>query len=116
MIAAHGSEVVPQIKPNWVDHALLPLWKSYKKLIEATLVETNIDELSEIAAVEACIKEFDQIDAGSYTFRYPTDTKGNQTDIPMNSIDLRHLHNVMEGIYLYLDATESVLDEHLNCT
>jgi len=116
MIAAHGLEVVPQIKPNWVDHALLPLWKSYKKLIEATLVETNIDELSEIAAVEACIKAFDQIDAGSYTFRYPIDTKGNQTDIPMNSIDLWHLLNVIEGIYLYLDATESVLDEHFNGT
>ena len=114
MIAAHGSEVVPQINPNWVGHALLPLWKSYKKLIEATLVETNIDELSEIAAVEVHIKVFDQIDVGSYTFRYPTDTKGNQIDIPMNSIDLCHLRNLMEGIYLYLDATESVLDEHFN--
>lgn len=114
MIAAHGSKVVPQIKPNWVDHTLLPLWKSYKRLVEATLVETSVDDLPEITAVEACIKEFDQIDAGSYTFRYPTDTKGNQTNIPLSSINLWHLRNVMEGIYLYLDATESVLDEHFN--
>lgn len=114
MIAAHGLEVVPQIKPNWVDHALLPLWNSYKKLIEATLVETSVDELPEITALEACMREFDHVDAGSYTFRYPTDTKGNQTDIPLSSIDLWHLRNIMEGIYLYLDATESALDEHLN--
>ena len=114
MIAAHGSKVVPQIKPNWVDHALPPLWKSYKRLIEATLVETSVDDLPEITAVEACIQEFDRIDAGSYTFRYPTDTKGNQTNIPLISIDLWHLRNVIEGIYLYLDATESVLNEHFN--
>ena len=114
MIAAHGSKVVPQIKPNWVDHTLLPLWKSYKRLIEATLVETSVDDLPEITAVEACIQQFNQIDEGSYTFRYPTDTEGNQTNIPLRSIDLWHLRNVMEGIYLYLDATESVLDEHFN--
>ena len=112
MIAAHGAEVVPPIKPNWVDHALVPLWKSYKKLIETTLVDTSVDDLSEIAAVDACIKEFDQVDANSYTFRYPTDTKGKQTDIPLSCIDLWHLRNVMEGIYLYLDATETVLDEY----
>lgn len=114
MIDAHGSKVVPQIKPNWVSHALLPLWKSYKRLVEATLVETRVDDFPEITAVEACIQEFDRIDAGSYTFRYPTDTEGNQTNIPLRSIDLWHLRNVMEGIYLYLDATESVLDEHFN--
>ena len=58
MIAAYGAEAVPPIKPNWEDHALLPLWKSYKRLIEATLVETSVDDLPEITAVESCIREY----------------------------------------------------------
>ena len=114
MIAMHGLQVQPQIKPNWIDHALLPLWKSYKKLIEATLIETTVDELPEINSIEACIKEFDHVDVGSYAFRYPTDTQGKQTDIPMKSIDFWHIRNTMEGIYLYFDATESVLEQYFN--
>lgn len=114
MIAEHGLQLDPQIKPDWVDHALTPLWTSYKKLIDATLLETTVDELPGVAAMEALIKEFDRVDVGSYTFRYPTDTKGVQTNIPMNSVDLRHLRNTMEGIHLYLDAAESALDQYFN--
>jgi hypothetical protein len=114
MIATYGLQVTPPIQPNWVAHALLPLWKSYKKLLETTLTETNVDQLSEVSAFESCIYEFDQVDPGSYTFRYPTDKKGVQTEIQLNSIDLYHLRKIMEGIYLYLDATETVLDEHFD--
>jgi len=102
MIAAHGSKVVPAIKPDWVHHTLPPLWRSYKKLVEATLTETCVDEFPEITAVESCIGEFSRVDSGSSTFRYPTDTKGNQSKFPLSSIDLLHLRNVMESIYLFL--------------
>ena len=114
MLAEHGSKITPEIKPNWVDHGLSPLWKSYKTLIAATLLETSIDELPEISAIEACIAEFDQVDAGSFTFRYPTDKMGKQIDIPLNSIDLWHLRNTIGGISLYLDASESVMSEHFD--
>jgi len=114
MLAVHGKQVVPKILPNWKDHGLLPLWRSYKKLIDATLSEISAIDLPEVIAVDACIEEFDRVDTGSYTFRYPTDKQGNQTDIPFGSIDLWHLQNVMEGIYLFFEASEAALDAHFD--
>jgi len=110
MIAVHGKQVVPEILPNWKDHQLPTLWRSYKELIDATFSAINAVDLPEVAAVEACIEEFNRVDAGSYTFRYPTDKQGNQIDIPLSSIDLRHLQGVMEGIYLFFEAGEAALD------
>ena len=114
MIAGYGMELNPQIKPNWTDHALLPLWKAYKRLIDTRLIDTKVDEISEIKIIEAHLEVFDNIDSGSYTFRYPTDTKGKQTEIPLSSIDLLHLRTIMDGIYLYLDAAETALHEHFD--
>jgi hypothetical protein len=114
MIEAHGSRAVPEIEPDWKHHDLQGLWKSYKRLIGLTLVEINTCDLPEVGAVEACIEEFDRIDAGSYTFRYPTDTKGKQTEIPFASIDLSHLRNMMEGLFAFLDAAEAELNAHFD--
>ena len=102
------------IKPNWNTHILKELWASYKQITYSTLSEAAVDEIPEILSIEACIDEMDSIDAGSYTFRYPTDKKGRQIDIPFSSIDLYHLRDIMEGIYSFLDANESALDAHFN--
>jgi hypothetical protein len=78
------------------------------------LSEATADEIPEILSIEACIDELDGVDTGSYTFRYPTDKKGRQSDIPFSSIDLYHFRDVMEGIYGFFDANESALDAHFN--
>ena len=111
-IADHGSSLTPEVKPDCSRHRLELLWKSYKKLIDAMLLESVADDLPEVVAVEACITEFDGVDAGSYAFRYPTDTKGKQIEIPLESIDLLHLRSAMEGLHLFFDANESALGEH----
>ena len=110
MINKYGSQVVTEIKPDWKSHSLQDLWKSYKIIVKSTLSEFNINDIPEVAAVGACILELNNIDAGSFTFRYPTDKDGKQTEIPFTSIDLSHLRNVMEGIYAFLDCTESELE------
>ncbi len=114
MIAGYGSRVAPEIRPDWESHCLQGLWQSYKTLIDATLFTINANDIPGLVAVETCIEEFDRVDAGSYTFRYPTDKNGKQTEIPFSSIDLFHLRKVMEGIYLFLDANESVLNAHFD--
>lgn len=75
----------------------------------ATLISTTIDEISEVAAVEACIDEFDEIDDG-YSFRFPTDSEGKHIEIPIPSVELRHLQKVMACLCAFFDANESVLD------
>lgn len=114
VIAKHGNDVEPSISSNWKKHPgkkhlLRPLWESCKKIMAATLVNTTVDEIPEIAAVEACINEFDEIDDG-YSFRFPTDAEGKPIEISIPSVDLQHLQEVMDCLYAFFDATESVLN------
>jgi len=37
MIAVHGKQVVPEILPNWKDHQLPTLWRSYKELVKSKI-------------------------------------------------------------------------------
>ena len=106
----YGGKVDPKIKLPF-RHEFKDLWPLYKRIICSVIIA---DEVPEISAVEACIYEFEKIDSGSYTFRYPTNKKGAQIDIPYNSIDLFHIQEVMEGIYNFLDCSEEVLDAHFN--
>jgi hypothetical protein len=116
VIAEYGPQMENSqaIEPNWNTHSLKELWTSYKQITNSTLCEVTADGIPEIMSIEACIDELDGIDSGSYTFRYPTDKRGHQIGIPFSSIDLYHLRDVMEGIYGFLDANESVLDAHFN--
>lgn len=116
VIAEYGPQMENNhvIEPNWNTHSLKELWTSYKQIINYTLSEAMVDEIPEFLSIKACIDELDGIDAGSYTFRYPTDKKGRQIDIPFNSIDLYHLRDVMDGVYGFLDANEAALDAHFN--
>ena len=110
MINEYGAQVVPEIKPDWKSHSLQELWNSYKIIVESTFSEININDIREVAAVETCILELDNIDARSFTFRYPTDKNGKQPEIPFTSIDLSNLRDVMGGIYAFLESAELALE------
>lgn len=112
IIARHGHGVEPPIEPIWTMHELGTLWKHCRSIMDAILVEITIDEMPEIRAMTSIIIEFERVDAGSYAFRFPTDTKGRQIEIPIDSIDLVHLRGVMEGVFTFLDASESALGLH----
>ncbi len=116
VINTHGSQVTtdPEIKPNWKSHKLKDLWIPYKRIIGSTLVASTVDDIPDLLAVEVCINEFEGIDHGSYTFRYPVDTDGRQMEIPFDSIDLYHLRDVVERLCNFFDATESSLHEHFS--
>ena len=112
VIAKHGDQVEPKIEPLY-RHELGPLWTRCKSVMQEALTEIVVGEVPEIQALECFINEFDTVDAGSYAFRYPTDTKGRTVDFPFESIDLVHLHRIMEGIYTFLDCNREVLNFHL---
>jgi hypothetical protein len=116
VIAEYGPQMenTRAIQPNWNTHSLKELWTSYKQITTFTLSKATADDIPEIVSIEACIHELDGIDSGSYTFRYPTDKKGKQINIPFSSIDLYHLRDVMEGIYCFFDANESALEAYFS--
>lgn len=116
VIETHGSQVMtgPKIKPNWSSHKLRDLWIPYRRIVDSIFLENTVDDIPDFLAVEACINEFEGIDPGSYTFRYPVEKDGRQMEIPFDSIDLYHLQDVMDRLCNFFDATESSLHEHFN--
>jgi len=60
------------------------------------------------------VADLDRVDAGSFTFRYPTDKKGDRslpTDV--EHINVRHVCERMQSIATFLDGIGEVLHAEL---
>jgi hypothetical protein len=114
VIAKHGEQVEPEIEPNWKSHKLGELWAHCKSIMQETLFETTVDDIPGVGALEGLINDFQGADMNSYSFRYPTDTKGKLVEFPFESIDLANLKCVMEGIYTFFDCNKEVLGMHFD--
>jgi hypothetical protein len=60
-------------------HTLLPFLPLLKRTFDAVdwTWELDIEGLQTFEEVEELLRDFDAVDVGSYTFRYPVDTQGN---------------------------------------
>lgn len=60
-------------------HSLLPFFPLLKQTFDAVgwTWDLDIEGLRTFEEVEALLRDFETVDIGSYTFRYPVDTKGN---------------------------------------
>lgn len=83
-------------------HDLWKLWTACKKV----MLEIGSDgETEGLIAVEAIVKEFNELDKGSFSFRYPTDRRGMTIRLPRIAFDLANIKNVMEAVdNLFLGA------------
>ena len=90
-------------------HNLWELWRVCKTVI-LELGSNGEDEA--LRAVEKVIKEFHDLDQGSFSFRYSTDKKGMVIPLPNVSIDLSNIKDVMEGVTNFFDGADAQLDVH----
>ncbi len=89
-------------------HDLPKLWKVARSFIEK-YSDGNHAEL--LDNTENLINQLDQIDPLSTAFRYPIDTKENESIIGVHRIDIQHLSEKMEGLYNALSASVDWLDD-----
>ena len=95
------------VPANHMHHNLLELWKVCKTVI----LELGSDgENDALQAVEKLVKEFHDLDHGSFSFRYSTDKKGMVIYLPNESIDLFNIKDVMEGVTNFFDGVDAQLD------
>lgn len=93
-------------------HNLLSLWRKVSPNIEQVWADSQTK--ADLEAIEDRLKELSNIDAGSYAFRYPEDTKGTPTLVGMRHINLRWLKNVVQAISNVLDGSSLGMGEYLN--
>ena len=92
-----------------MDHDLWQLWKACKSII----LEIGSDGENEaMRTVEQVVKDFHDLDKGSFAFRYSTDKKGIVISLPNVTFDLANIKDVMEGVNNLLTGADGQLDHY----
>lgn len=110
VIATYGRSA--GIMPNTKSHDLDVLWPVCRRVIEHF---DRTHDNPDLNAVEECVAEFAKIDAGSYTFRYPTNTKGEAIEIDLPPVDLVKLRETMEAIHNFFTGVDGYIDNAIGC-
>ncbi|QQZ28886.1 hypothetical protein HMY34_09035 [Thiothrix subterranea] len=90
-------------------HELLKVWdeldNKYSKLSEYIYPDYNFSPIEDRKEIRGIIKEFNEIDGQSFTFRYPRNKKGNGS---IKSIDYISLNNFKIEINRVLNVIDNI--------
>ena len=96
--------------PN--DHSLERLWNKYRSDIVGAVDNWDKDDLDN---VERLLREFNQIDPKSFSFRYPVDTSPERNpSLSLETVDLKNFSEVMEKLIYFLDCQVLSLSSYLD--
>lgn len=89
-------------------HGLMPLWNELRRHLQQ--LDPREDD-KELAATEDFIRQLDTVDPGSFAFRYPR-TKTGEVSLPeLRHVNVRHLSEVMDSVFMLLGGIYSWLGE-----
>ncbi len=103
-----------------IGHKISWLWDELKPILLQIHIRPDLVNKEELEAVEACIKEFAQVDNHSMSFRYPFNKDGtsfldeNSLLASLHYIDLSHLAENMEKIDGFLKTYDMLIITYEN--
>jgi hypothetical protein len=89
-------------------HGLMPMWKELRALLEKLVAQEND---AEIDATEDFIHQLDKTDPQSFAFRYPKSKKGEISLPELRHVNVRHLSEIMDSVFLLLSGVHAELGE-----
>jgi len=89
-------------------HGLMPLWGELRSLLISVGVPSDDKE---VVATEVFIRQLDEVDPQSFAFRYATSKKGELSLPDLTHINVRHLGEVMDSVFMALSGIYSWLGE-----
>lgn len=93
---------------NYDKHSLMPMWSELRKLLKD--LDPSQPEIEVIAAHEF-IRQLDDVDPDSMAFRYATTRYGKEHLSSVTHINIRHLRDVLNSIFLWLKGAYDWLGE-----
>jgi len=100
------------------DHAHHDLWQLWT-VCKQIIIEVGSDgDIEGLEAVEQVVKDFHELDRGSFSFRYSHDKKGMMIVLPDVTFDLANTKDVMEGVNNLFIGADGQLDansENIDC-
>ena len=109
LAAAYRSAEQPSL-----NHGLMNNWRIARRLLEMHRQEYNWAELqdAQLDGIERILDDFESIDAGSFTFRYPVDKKGSLFLQDRSRIDLAEANRILEAAsHWFSDLAEGVKED-----
>lgn len=89
-------------------HDLMPLWSELRRHLEQL---DSLKDDKELPAIEDFIRQLDAVDPGSFAFRYPTTKKGEVSLPELRHINVRHLSEIIDSVFMMLGGIYSWLGE-----
>lgn len=89
-------------------HKLMPMWSELRVLLEQ-IDPREADK--ELPAIEEFIRQMHDVDPLSFAFRYPTTKKGEVSLPDLRHVNVRHLRDVMNSVFMLLTGVHSWLGE-----
>jgi hypothetical protein len=99
--------------PDFQNHGLKGLWTKCKRVISHLEGSDYPGDAEALQAVDAQIADFDEVDPGSYSFRFAHDTRGGPIPLEIPEIDLQNLRKVIESLHNFLECID--LHLHYGC-
>lgn len=90
-------------------HDLNKLWIPAKKVVKEIWPEGDPEEF---IFIEHVINEISTVDSQSYSFRYPEDKSGNNPLSGISHINLRHLAEMIEKVYIFLYGVSAAICDY----
>lgn len=88
-------------------HGLMPMWGELRELLD---VLDPYEDDKEIPAMQEFIRQLDEVDPQSYAFRYSTTKRGEVSLPDIRHINVRHLSEIMDSVFLMMSGIRSVLE------
>jgi len=92
-------------------HELRGLWDRFRGALVVHGLAASVDWLDQL---QSWIDELDMIDAGSFTFRYPTNKTGQPVLPNVRAIDVQHFRAVVRDISSTLNGAAAMVGEYLD--
>ncbi|MDP3115953.1 MAG: hypothetical protein Q8N19_02440 [Phenylobacterium sp.] len=105
LVSTYGRTV--DVDPIWNSHDLTKLWARFEEVLAGY---GSDDADGATAAVAQIVAEFATVDPGSFSHRYPVDTKGRPMELTHEYLDLATLADVMNAVDGFFSGCDGYLD------
>lgn len=106
-----GSRLLDSPRRAPTTHDFKKLWTDCKVILEK--IFNNKDDLRSIKNIGEIILQLSEADPDAQAFRYPKDTKGNETLTGISHINTKAVSDTLGAIILLLDGAETGIIEYI---
>jgi len=113
-IIRSGRQLIDELGEFPKHHKIESLWETAKVIIVKAIDSDLSEVIPDLKLIEHVVSEFVKYDPESFSFRYPTDKKGNNPLKGIKHINVRHLAEYMKKFSDAMDNASFVISVYID--